>query len=309
MRLEQRRQLGGRLRARASSTASRCAVLSATPSCQRPSQHERGAEDEHEREQPEEPRSSGRSATRSEATSPPGERCRRRGLPRTLPRRYRRRRPRPGRTGRARWKERSSWRDSSDDVGSTTTGCHRVGTSRTTSRCSRRAGPRSSPPTAGSWTITDGTATGTFDWEGLHALRAAAADDRHPLRHALVEARHRPGAACRSPPSSRPWGVGDLPYALVTSYGGYTTNLDVEDLIGRDAMVAVEFEGEQLRAEHGGPARLLVPHLYLWKSAKWVTRDSRGSGVRHPRLLGGRGLPQPHRRPLPPSSATTVTDR
>ena len=67
-------------------------------------------------------------------------------------------------------------------------------------------------------------------------------------------------------------GVGDLPNALVTSYGGYTTNLDVEDLIGRDAMVAVEFEGEQLRAEHGGPARLLVPHLYLWKSAKWVTR-------------------------------------
>ena len=37
-------------------------------------------------------------------------------------------------------------------------------------------------------------------------------------------------------------------------------------------MIAVEFEGEPLRAEHGGPARLLVPHLYLWKSAKWVTR-------------------------------------
>jgi DMSO/TMAO reductase YedYZ molybdopterin-dependent catalytic subunit len=59
-------------------------------------------------------------------------------------------------------------------------------------------------------------------------------------------------------------------YALVHSYGGYTTNLPVEDLIDGKAWVAFRYAGEDLAAEHGGPARLLVPHLYLWKSAKWV---------------------------------------
>ncbi len=59
-------------------------------------------------------------------------------------------------------------------------------------------------------------------------------------------------------------------FALITSYGGYTTNVPLEDLTDGKAWVAYQFDGEDLRAEHGGPARLLVPHLYLWKSAKWV---------------------------------------
>ena len=59
-------------------------------------------------------------------------------------------------------------------------------------------------------------------------------------------------------------------FALVQSYGGYTTNLPVEDLSNGQAWIVYEFEGEALAPEHGGPARLLVPHLYLWKSAKWV---------------------------------------
>jgi DMSO/TMAO reductase YedYZ molybdopterin-dependent catalytic subunit len=59
-------------------------------------------------------------------------------------------------------------------------------------------------------------------------------------------------------------------YALVHSYGGYTTNLPLEDLIGGKAWIAFGYGGEPLDPEHGGPARLLVPHLYLWKSAKWV---------------------------------------
>jgi DMSO/TMAO reductase YedYZ molybdopterin-dependent catalytic subunit len=59
-------------------------------------------------------------------------------------------------------------------------------------------------------------------------------------------------------------------YALVHSYGGYTTNLPLEDLQDGKAWIAYEYEGEPVPAEHGGPARLLVPHLYLWKSAKWV---------------------------------------
>jgi DMSO/TMAO reductase YedYZ molybdopterin-dependent catalytic subunit len=52
--------------------------------------------------------------------------------------------------------------------------------------------------------------------------------------------------------------------------GGYTTNLPLEDLTGGKAWIAYEYEGEPLEPEHGGPARLLVPHLYFWKSAKWV---------------------------------------
>jgi len=59
-------------------------------------------------------------------------------------------------------------------------------------------------------------------------------------------------------------------YALVHSYGGYTTNLPVADLVDGQAWVVYEYDGEPLQPEHGGPARLLVPHLYLWKSAKWV---------------------------------------
>ena len=134
------------------------------------------------------------------------------------------------------------------------------------------AGPTEVVPTD-RWqlTITDGTATGTFDLEGLHAFGLQPlTTDIHCVTHWS-----KLGTSWRGVPVATLFeavGVGDLPHALVTSYGGYTTNLDVEDLIGRDAMVAVEFEGEQLRAEHGGPARLLVPHLYLWKSAKWVTR-------------------------------------
>jgi DMSO/TMAO reductase YedYZ molybdopterin-dependent catalytic subunit len=59
-------------------------------------------------------------------------------------------------------------------------------------------------------------------------------------------------------------------YALAFCDGGYTTNLPLEDLRGGTAWVAYEYEGEPLEPVHGGPARLLVPHLYFWKSAKWV---------------------------------------
>jgi DMSO/TMAO reductase YedYZ molybdopterin-dependent catalytic subunit len=62
----------------------------------------------------------------------------------------------------------------------------------------------------------------------------------------------------------------DAGYLTAWSDGGYTTNLAFEDVTGGKAWVAYEFDGEPLEAEHGGPARLLVPHLYFWKSAKWV---------------------------------------
>ncbi len=59
-------------------------------------------------------------------------------------------------------------------------------------------------------------------------------------------------------------------YVLAGSDGGYTTNLPLADLTGDRAWVVDTYAGEPLAPEHGGPARLLVPHLYLWKSAKWV---------------------------------------
>jgi len=59
-------------------------------------------------------------------------------------------------------------------------------------------------------------------------------------------------------------------YATAHSYGGYTTNLPLTDLLNNQAFVAWQFDGAPLEPAHGGPARLVVPHLYFWKSAKWV---------------------------------------
>jgi DMSO/TMAO reductase YedYZ molybdopterin-dependent catalytic subunit len=62
----------------------------------------------------------------------------------------------------------------------------------------------------------------------------------------------------------------DARHVLAFSDGGYTANLPLADVTDGKAWVAYQYEGEPLAAEHGGPARLLVPHLYFWKSAKWV---------------------------------------
>ena len=61
-------------------------------------------------------------------------------------------------------------------------------------------------------------------------------------------------------------------FTMISSDGDYRTNIPIEDLIGGKAMVATRYEDNPLAPEHGGPARLLVPHLYFWKSAKWVRR-------------------------------------
>jgi len=59
-------------------------------------------------------------------------------------------------------------------------------------------------------------------------------------------------------------------YVLAHSYDGYTTNVPFTDLTGEKGMVAVTYEDAPIAPDHGGPARLFVPHLYFWKSAKWV---------------------------------------
>ena len=64
----------------------------------------------------------------------------------------------------------------------------------------------------------------------------------------------------------------DVPFVVAACDGGYTTNVPLEDLIDGRAWVVDTYAGEPLAPEHGGPARLLVPHLYFWKSAKWLRR-------------------------------------
>ncbi len=59
-------------------------------------------------------------------------------------------------------------------------------------------------------------------------------------------------------------------YVLAVCFGGYSTNVPTADLVDGKAMVALQFDGQPITPDHGGPARLLVPHLYFWKSAKWL---------------------------------------
>ncbi len=71
-------------------------------------------------------------------------------------------------------------------------------------------------------------------------------------------------------------------YLTAFSDGGYTTNLPLPDVVNGQAFIGYEYDGKPLAPEHGGPARLVVPHLYFWKSAKWVRglrlmeKDKRG---------------------------------
>jgi DMSO/TMAO reductase YedYZ molybdopterin-dependent catalytic subunit len=62
------------------------------------------------------------------------------------------------------------------------------------------------------------------------------------------------------------------PYIMAHCDGGYTTNLPVADLVGGQGLIVTLYEGAPIPPMHGGPARVLVPHLYFWKSAKWVRR-------------------------------------
>ena len=59
-------------------------------------------------------------------------------------------------------------------------------------------------------------------------------------------------------------------YVIAFSDGGYTTNMPLTEVTGGKAWVVFQYDGQPLAPEHGGPARFLVPHLYFWKSAKWV---------------------------------------
>ena len=61
-------------------------------------------------------------------------------------------------------------------------------------------------------------------------------------------------------------------HVLASSTTGYTTNLPLGHVVNGQAWIVWTYDGDPLPREHGGPVRLLVPHLYFWKSAKWITR-------------------------------------
>ena len=107
-----------------------------------------------------------------------------------------------------------------------------------------------------------------WTWEELHALpRETVTVDIHCVTNGRSST--PTGPASRSTRCST--GVEtSAEYVVAFCDGGYTTNLPLEDVTGGKAWVAYAYDGEPLEPEHGGPARLLVPHLYFWKSAKWV---------------------------------------
>ena len=118
-------------------------------------------------------------------------------------------------------------------------------------------------------TVTDGLTTVEYDWQRLHGLdQSEITTDIHCVTHWTKFDTHWGGVLIETLFDDA--GVGDDEFAIVTSYGGYTTNVPVVDLLDHGSMIATSYEGEPIEAEHGGPARLLVPHLYFWKSAKWV---------------------------------------
>jgi DMSO/TMAO reductase YedYZ molybdopterin-dependent catalytic subunit len=108
----------------------------------------------------------------------------------------------------------------------------------------------------------------TWSWDDLHALPVETiTTDIHCVTRWSKLGTHWRGVSVERLLEQ----IGaDGAFAEVFSYGGYTTNVSRSDLTGGKAWVAFEFGGEPLAPEHGGPARLLVPHLYFWKSAKWV---------------------------------------
>ena len=125
------------------------------------------------------------------------------------------------------------------------------------------------------WTLTiDGAVAEavTLDWAQLMAEPATdwTGDIHCVTRWSKFGMRWRGVDVARLLARARPLpGAGFL---LAESVGGYTTNLPLSDVTDHPALVAFEADGAPLEAEHGGPVRLLVPHLYLWKSAKWLTR-------------------------------------
>jgi DMSO/TMAO reductase YedYZ molybdopterin-dependent catalytic subunit len=124
----------------------------------------------------------------------------------------------------------------------------------------------------GTWQFTITTETGdtrSWNWQQLMSLpQVDVATDIHCVTKWSKLGTHWRGVSLDTLLDGVQTNAG---YVMVRSYGGYTTNLPLPDIRDGKAWVVYEYEGEPLHPEHGGPARMLVPHLYFWKSAKWVS--------------------------------------
>jgi DMSO/TMAO reductase YedYZ molybdopterin-dependent catalytic subunit len=132
------------------------------------------------------------------------------------------------------------------------------------------AGPTPHPPLQG-WSFAIGGAVGegrSWSWEELLALPAETptVDIHCVTKWSKFDTTWKGVSVDTLFEGTEPLGK----YVVAWCDGGYTTNLPLADVTGGKAWVAYEYDGEPLDPEHGGPARLLVPHLYFWKSAKWV---------------------------------------
>jgi DMSO/TMAO reductase YedYZ molybdopterin-dependent catalytic subunit len=110
----------------------------------------------------------------------------------------------------------------------------------------------------------------TVDWEGLRSLPATEqVSDIH-----CVTGWTKLDTRWKGVRTSRLFEGLDVSaqarHAIIHAKGGWTTNLPLEELLAEDVLIAYEYEGRPISAEHGGPVRLLVPRLYFWKSAKWL---------------------------------------
>jgi DMSO/TMAO reductase YedYZ molybdopterin-dependent catalytic subunit len=136
------------------------------------------------------------------------------------------------------------------------------------------AGPTPQVPTS-TWDFTISDDTGKsirWSWDEFQALpHSTPTVDIHCVtKWSKFDTRWEGVSIDTLLDAARGAGLVDAGFVVAFSDGGYTTNLPSADVTGGKAWVAFGFDGAPLAAEHGGPARLLVPHLYFWKSAKWV---------------------------------------
>jgi DMSO/TMAO reductase YedYZ molybdopterin-dependent catalytic subunit len=128
-------------------------------------------------------------------------------------------------------------------------------------------------------TTEDGATARRWDWNEFKALPAERlTKDIHCVTNWTKLDTDWRGVSCDVLLDGVDTSAGSV---MARSYGGYTTNLPLADLRGGRAWVAYEYDGAPLLPDHGGPARLLVPHLYFWKSAKWVTSLDLMPGDKH----------------------------
>lgn len=109
-----------------------------------------------------------------------------------------------------------------------------------------------------------------WDWEGILALpQITQTVDIHCVtRWSKLDTTWQgiPFTEITARAAPRP----EADHVMIHCYGGYTTNMRLSELLEADVILAHAYDGQPLEREHGGPMRLLVPKLYLWKSAKWI---------------------------------------